>query len=103
MFSSRFWCCLSPSCLTAGAWPWPLWFCWQCDSFFLSPLAPCVLCSSSPTLPQGTRDYGPKQMAIRERVFSAIIACFRRHGAEVIDTPVFELKVSEDAASWLCW
>ncbi|NP_001383807.1 histidine--tRNA ligase, cytoplasmic isoform 3 [Gallus gallus] len=42
--------------------------------------------------PKGTRDYGPKQMAIRERVFSAIIACFKRHGAEVIDTPVFELK-----------
>ncbi|NXG06957.1 SYHC protein, partial [Sakesphorus luctuosus] len=42
--------------------------------------------------PQGTRDYDPKQMAIRERVFSAIISCFKRHGAEVIDTPVFELK-----------
>ncbi|XP_031411522.1 histidine--tRNA ligase, cytoplasmic isoform X2 [Meleagris gallopavo] len=42
--------------------------------------------------PKGTRDYGPKQMAIRERVFIAIITCFKRHGAEVIDTPVFELK-----------
>ncbi|NWX36744.1 SYHC protein, partial [Notiomystis cincta] len=42
--------------------------------------------------PQGTRDYGPKQMSIRERAFGAIIACFKRHGAEVIDTPVFELK-----------
>ncbi|NWJ02448.1 SYHC protein, partial [Crypturellus undulatus] len=42
--------------------------------------------------PKGTRDYSPKQMAIRERVFSAIITCFKRHGAEVIDTPVFELK-----------
>uniref|UniRef100_A0A8C2TMP7 histidine--tRNA ligase n=1 Tax=Coturnix japonica TaxID=93934 RepID=A0A8C2TMP7_COTJA len=31
-------------------------------------------------------------MAIRERVFNAIITCFKRHGAEVIDTPVFELK-----------
>lgn len=41
-------------------------------------------------------------MAIRERVFSAIIACFKRHGAEVIDTPVFELKVSESAAHQLC-
>jgi len=51
--------------------------------------------------PQGTRDYSPKQMAIRERVFNAIITCFKRHGAEVIDTPVFELKVSEDKAIWL--
>ncbi|KFP89972.1 Histidine--tRNA ligase, cytoplasmic, partial [Apaloderma vittatum] len=42
--------------------------------------------------PKGTRDYSPKQMAIRERVFDAIITCFKRHGAEVIDTPVFELK-----------
>lgn len=53
--------------------------------------------------PQGTRDYGPKQMAIRERAFNAIISCFKRHGAEVIDTPVFELKVGEDTAGWLSW
>lgn len=42
--------------------------------------------------PKGTRDYNPKQMAIRERVFNTIIHCFKRHGAETIDTPVFELK-----------
>uniref|UniRef100_A0A8C2WSN8 histidine--tRNA ligase n=1 Tax=Cyclopterus lumpus TaxID=8103 RepID=A0A8C2WSN8_CYCLU len=41
---------------------------------------------------KGTRDYNPKQMAIREKVFSTIIGCFKRHGAETIDTPVFELK-----------
>lgn len=41
---------------------------------------------------KGTRDYNPKQMAIRERVFNTIINCFKRHGAETIDTPVFELK-----------
>uniref|UniRef100_A0A8C7D2C6 histidine--tRNA ligase n=1 Tax=Oncorhynchus kisutch TaxID=8019 RepID=A0A8C7D2C6_ONCKI len=40
----------------------------------------------------GTRDYNPKQMAIREKVFNTIISCFKRHGAENIDTPVFELK-----------
>ena len=33
-------------------------------------------------------------MAIREKVFNTIIDCFHRHGAEQIDTPVFELKVS---------
>uniref|UniRef100_A0A4W5N8U1 histidine--tRNA ligase n=1 Tax=Hucho hucho TaxID=62062 RepID=A0A4W5N8U1_9TELE len=48
--------------------------------------------SPSPSLSQGTRDYNPKQMAIRERVFNTIIRCFKRHGAETIDTPVFELK-----------
>ena len=42
---------------------------------------------------QGTRDYNPKQMAIREKVFNTIVSCFKRHGAETIDTPVFELKV----------
>ncbi|KAJ8337532.1 hypothetical protein SKAU_G00364980 [Synaphobranchus kaupii] len=41
---------------------------------------------------KGTRDYNPKQMAIRERVFKTIVSCFKRHGAETIDTPVFELK-----------
>ncbi|XP_077793280.1 histidine--tRNA ligase, cytoplasmic isoform X2 [Macaca mulatta] len=42
--------------------------------------------------PKGTRDYSPRQMAVREKVFDVIIRCFKRHGAEVIDTPVFELK-----------
>ncbi|XP_078267815.1 histidine--tRNA ligase isoform X2 [Rhinoraja longicauda] len=42
--------------------------------------------------PKGTRDYNPKQMAIREKVFNTIIKSFKRHGAETIDTPVFELK-----------
>lgn len=32
-------------------------------------------------------------MAIREGVFKTIVECFKRHGAETIDTPVFELKV----------
>jgi histidyl-tRNA synthetase len=43
--------------------------------------------------PKGTRDYGPTQMAIRADVFSKIISVFKRHGAETIDTPIFELKV----------
>eukprot|EP00058_Branchiostoma_floridae_P002856 XP_002588344.1 hypothetical protein BRAFLDRAFT_114648 [Branchiostoma floridae] len=42
--------------------------------------------------PKGTRDYNPRQMAIREGVFKTIVNCFKRHGAETIDTPVFELK-----------
>lgn len=74
------------------------------DLSHVMPLTQSVLCSfpSHPS-PQGTRDYGPKQMAIRERAFSAIISCFKRHGAEVIDTPVFELKVGEDTAGWPSW
>lgn len=42
--------------------------------------------------PKGTRDYTPTQMAVREKAFSQIISCFKRHGAETIETPVFELK-----------
>lgn len=42
---------------------------------------------------QGTRDYDPFQMAIREDVFRVITRCFKRHGAVSISTPVFELKV----------
>ena len=41
---------------------------------------------------QGTRDYDPFQMAIREMVFDTITKCFKRHGAVTISTPVFELK-----------
>lgn len=42
--------------------------------------------------PKGTRDYNPEQMAVRLGVLEKIIAVFKRHGAETIDTPVFELK-----------
>ncbi|XP_022904741.1 histidine--tRNA ligase, cytoplasmic isoform X2 [Onthophagus taurus] len=42
--------------------------------------------------PKGTRDYGPQQMAIRQSVLDKVISVFKRHGAESIDTPVFELK-----------
>merc|ERR1712212_962600 len=41
---------------------------------------------------KGTRDYQPAQMAVREKVFNKIVETFKRHGAETIDTPVFELK-----------
>ena len=42
--------------------------------------------------PKGTRDYGPEQMALRLGVLDKVITVFKRHGAETIDTPVFELK-----------
>ena len=53
----------------------------------------CVSVSVYVHMSQGTRDYNPHQMAIRQGVFAKIIQCFKRHGAETIDTPVFELKV----------
>ncbi|KFD55617.1 hypothetical protein M513_03365, partial [Trichuris suis] len=42
--------------------------------------------------PKGTRDYEPAEMAVRQQVLSTVIDCFKRHGAETIDTPVFELR-----------
>lgn len=42
--------------------------------------------------PKGTRDYNPQQMALRQNALEKIIGVFKKHGAESIDTPVFELK-----------
>lgn len=42
--------------------------------------------------PKGTKDYQPDQMAVRQNVMSKVVEVFKKHGAETIDTPVFELK-----------
>ncbi|XP_058704314.1 histidine--tRNA ligase, cytoplasmic-like isoform X1 [Poecile atricapillus] len=42
--------------------------------------------------PKGTRDHPPAQAALRERLLSAVVSCFKRHGAAAIDTPVLELR-----------
>ncbi|XP_013099750.1 histidine--tRNA ligase, cytoplasmic isoform X1 [Stomoxys calcitrans] len=42
--------------------------------------------------PKGTRDYAPQQMMLRQNVLDRIVAVFKKHGGEAIDTPVFELK-----------
>jgi len=41
---------------------------------------------------KGTRDYNPAQMTIRDKVFKKIVDIFKVHGAETLETPVFELK-----------
>lgn len=43
-------------------------------------------------VPKGTRDFNPQQMALRQGVLEKIVRVFKKHGAETIDTPVFELK-----------
>ncbi|KAL3688210.1 hypothetical protein R1sor_014519 [Riccia sorocarpa] len=45
-----------------------------------------------PKIAKGTRDFEPKQMAIREKAFGIIVSVFKRHGAVALDTPVFELR-----------
>jgi histidyl-tRNA synthetase len=49
--------------------------------------------------PKGTRDFGPRSMAIRERVMKVVVDTFKMHGAETIDTPAFELKVCAHACA----
>lgn len=42
--------------------------------------------------PKGTCDHGPQQMELRQKVFRKIESIFQTHGAQAIDTPVFELR-----------
>eukprot|EP00181_Compsopogon_caeruleus_P004868 CAMPEP_0184679412 /NCGR_PEP_ID=MMETSP0312-20130426/2245_1 /TAXON_ID=31354 /ORGANISM="Compsopogon coeruleus, Strain SAG 36.94" /LENGTH=468 /DNA_ID=CAMNT_0027128833 /DNA_START=147 /DNA_END=1553 /DNA_ORIENTATION=+ len=43
-------------------------------------------------VPKGTRDLHPSQMRVRKKVFGIVSEIFELHGAECIETPVFELK-----------
>ncbi|XP_074740106.1 histidine--tRNA ligase, cytoplasmic-like isoform X2 [Strix uralensis] len=42
--------------------------------------------------PKGTRDHSPVHVVLRDRLLAAVVACFKRHGAAAIDTPVLELR-----------
>ncbi|XP_074958435.1 histidine--tRNA ligase, cytoplasmic-like isoform X2 [Phalacrocorax aristotelis] len=42
--------------------------------------------------PKGTRDHPPAHVALRDHLLAAVVACFKRHGAAAIDTPVLELR-----------
>lgn len=50
------------------------------------------LCVCYWSINQGTRDFNPAQMRLRSEVLNTITEIFKRHGAQQIDTPVFELK-----------
>lgn len=41
---------------------------------------------------QGTRDWTPVEMGIREHIFNILTRVFKAHGGATIDTPVFELR-----------
>ncbi len=43
-----------------------------------------------PSLPKGTRDFGPEAVAKRNFIFDKIKACFQSHGYLPIETPVME-------------
>ena len=43
-----------------------------------------------PTLPKGTRDFGPATMAKRQFIFDAIRGTFQRFGFQPLETPAME-------------
>jgi histidine ammonia-lyase len=43
-------------------------------------------------IPRGFRDFHPHEMIIRKKLFSMITDIFEKHGAQIIETPVLELK-----------
>lgn len=46
--------------------------------------------SQKPTLPKGTRDFGPQQMAKRNYIFEAIREVFQKYGFMPLETPAME-------------
>lgn len=45
---------------------------------------------SKPSIPKGTRDFGPNEMAKRNYIFDSIKACFKKYGFSQIETPAME-------------
>lgn len=43
-----------------------------------------------PSIPQGTRDFGPAEMRIREFIFDTLRSVFRQYGFAALETPAFE-------------
>src|ERR1700722_18603673 len=43
-----------------------------------------------PSLPKGTRDFLPEEVARRNYIFDTIKSVFRKYGFQQIDTPAFE-------------
>jgi len=58
----------------------------------------CYLCelikrkemAQKPSIPKGTRDFGPSEMAGRNYIFNTIKAVFRKYGYQAIETPSLE-------------
>ena len=46
--------------------------------------------AQKPSIPKGTRDFGPAEMAGRNYIFDTIKSVFRLYGYMPIDTPVMD-------------
>src|ERR1700759_3199106 len=50
----------------------------------------CRMASIKPSVPKGTRDFSPAEMAKRNFIFDTIKSVFRKYGYQQIETPSFE-------------
>ena len=46
--------------------------------------------TQKPSIPKGTRDFGPSEMACRNYIFDTVRSVFRRYGYSPIETPAME-------------
>ncbi|MDP3437440.1 MAG: ATP phosphoribosyltransferase regulatory subunit, partial [Bacteroidales bacterium] len=46
--------------------------------------------AQKPSIPKGTRDFGPIEMARRDYIFNTIRGCFKLYGYSPIETPAME-------------
>ena len=46
--------------------------------------------AQKPSIPKGTRDFGPQEMAERNYIFDTVRSVFRTYGYSQIDTPAME-------------
>src|ERR1700740_3398949 len=49
-----------------------------------------AMASIKPSVPKGTRDFSPAEMAKRNYIFDTIKSVFRKYGYQQIETPSFE-------------
>jgi len=60
----------------------------QKNPVIVLPLSP--MASIKPSVPKGTRDFSPDEMAKRNHIFDTIKSVFRKYGYQQIETPVME-------------
>ena len=63
----------------------------KCRHFYLLPVSQQYICGmQKPSLPSGTRDFGPKAFEQRRYVIGVMEKVFRLHGFQGIETPALE-------------
>jgi histidyl-tRNA synthetase len=60
------------------------------ESWFRQILYICRMASIKPSVPKGTRDFSPAEMAKRNFIFDTIKGVFRKYGYQQIETPSME-------------